>query len=195
MDNKAGELLSLIKGKLGGQIVDSNTELNDVTVIIKKDQALDCFRILKLDVDLQFNLLVDVTAVDFLDSKSERFEVVYHLLSLSKGYRLRVKTTVSEQSAEVDSVTSLWHSAIFQEREAWDMYGIKFRGHPDLRRILMYPEFEGHPLRKDYPVQAKQPRVPLRAPEVQNTARNMVRPALFQINKRSTANSGGLHAK
>jgi NADH-quinone oxidoreductase subunit C len=187
MNTNASELLTLVQGKLGGQILSSNTNLNDVTLLIRRDQSLDCFRILKLDVDLQFNFLVDITATDFLDSRPTRFEVVYHLLSLSKGYRLRIKIEVPEPTPEVDSLTSLWHSAIFMERETWDMYGIKFRGHPDLRRILMYPEFEGHPLRKDYPVQAKQPRVPLRAPEVTNTARDMKRPPLFSINKRNTA--------
>jgi NADH:ubiquinone oxidoreductase subunit C len=71
------------------------------------------------------------------------------------------------------------------EREAWDMYGVTFKGHPDQRRILMYDEFEGHPLRKDYPVQGKQPRIPLRSPEVRNTAVDMARPNLVSINRRA----------
>lgn len=193
MNTPATELLSLLQGKLGGQILHSTTTLNDTSITVRKDQALDCFRILKLDVDLQFNFLVDITAIDFMDSKPTRFEVVYHLLSLPKGFRLRIKIPVPEASPEVESLTSLWHSAMFLEREVWDMYGIKFRGHPDLRRILMYPEFEGHPLRKDYPLQAKQPRVALRAPEVKNTARDMSRPPLFAINKRNKAQEN--HAK
>lgn len=180
----APELLTLVQEKLGSQILQHNSNLNDVSILIHKDHALDCLRILKLDVDLQFNFLVDITATDYLDSRPSRYEVVYHLLSLPKGFRLRVKVELPENTPEIESLTSLWHSAIFLERETWDMYGVKFRGHPDLRRILMYPEFEGHPLRKDYPVQAKQPRVPLRAPEVTNTARNMNRPPLFTINKR-----------
>jgi NADH-quinone oxidoreductase subunit C len=109
--------------------------------------------------------------------------MVYHLMSLSFGYRLRVKVAVDESKPEVDSLVTLWPGANFMEREVWDMYGIAFKGHPDLRRILMYEEFVGYPLRKDYPVQGKQPRIRLRAPEVQNTATQMNRPSLVQINR------------
>ena len=87
----------------------------------------------------------------------DRFEVVYHFFSLPLRHRLRVKVPVSEQHPKVDSVTSLWASADWFEREVWDMYGIRFRGHPFLKRILMYESFEGHPLRKDYPVNRRQP--------------------------------------
>jgi len=86
-----------------------------------------------------------------------RFEVVYHFFSLPLGRRLRLKVPVEESHPEVDSLTSLWATANWFEREVWDMYGIRFRGHPDLKRILMYPEFEGYPLRKDYPVNRRQP--------------------------------------
>ena len=126
-------------------------------------------------------MLIDVTGVDWLDSRPHRFEVVYQLLSLSKTYRLTVKVPLSEDRPEVASATSLWHGANFLEREVWDMFGIRFVGHPDLRRILMYDEFVGHPLRKDYPVQGKQPRIPLRYPEVENTARLMLRGDLVTI--------------
>ncbi len=87
----------------------------------------------------------------------ERFVVVYHFFSLALKHRLRVEVPVDEEDAEVDSVTSLWGGANWLEREVWDMFGIRFRGHPDLKRILMYDEFEGHPLRKDYPVKKRQP--------------------------------------
>ncbi len=86
-----------------------------------------------------------------------RFEVVYHFFSLSLKRRIRLKVPVEESKAEVDSLVCLWAAANWFEREVWDMYGIRFRGHPDLKRILMYPEFEGHPLRKDYPVNKRQP--------------------------------------
>ena len=86
-----------------------------------------------------------------------RFAVVYHFYSTTHKHRLRLVVPVSEASAEVDSLTSLWPGANWLEREAWDMFGVGFRGHPDLRRILMYPEFDGHPLRKDYPVNKRQP--------------------------------------
>ena len=87
----------------------------------------------------------------------ERFEVVYHFFSLPLKQRIRLKVPVPEAQPEVDSLTPLWASADWYEREVWDMYGIRFRGHPNLKRILMYESFEGHPLRKDYPVNKRQP--------------------------------------
>jgi len=86
-----------------------------------------------------------------------RFEVVYHVYSLVRNHRLRVKVPVTEADPVVDSLTELWKSANWFEREVWDMFGIHFRGHPNLKRILMYEPFEGHPLRKDYPVNKRQP--------------------------------------
>ena len=86
-----------------------------------------------------------------------RFAVVYHFYSVAHKHRLRLVVPVEEADAEVDSLTSLWPGANWLEREVWDMFGISFKGHPDLRRILMYKEFEGHPLRKDYPVNKRQP--------------------------------------
>ena len=86
-----------------------------------------------------------------------RFTVVYHFFSTAHKHRLRLVVPVEESAAEVDSLTDLWPAADWLEREVWDMFGIVFRGHPDLKRILMYEEFEGHPLRKDYPVKKRQP--------------------------------------
>ncbi len=86
-----------------------------------------------------------------------RFALVYHFYSTAQKHRLRLVVPVEEGDAEVDSLTSLWPGANWLEREVWDMFGISFKGHPDLRRILMYEEFEGHPLRKDYPVNKRQP--------------------------------------
>jgi len=86
-----------------------------------------------------------------------RFVVVYHFFSLPLKHRLRLEVSVEEADAEVDSLTSLWPAADWLEREIWDMFGIRFRGHPNLKRILMYEEFVGHPLRKDYPVNKRQP--------------------------------------
>jgi NADH-quinone oxidoreductase subunit C len=86
-----------------------------------------------------------------------RFAVVYHFFSLKHKHRLRLVVPLEETDAEVDSLTSLWAGANWLEREVWDMFGIRFRGHPDLKRILMYDEFQGHPLRKDYPVKKRQP--------------------------------------
>jgi NADH-quinone oxidoreductase subunit C len=99
-----------------------------------------------------------VTAVDYLGSVP-RFEVVYHLYSSSRNHRLRLKVRVPEDAPRVPSVTSVWRGANWLERETYDMYGIRFDGHPNLTRIYLYPEFEGHPLRKDYPKERRQPLV------------------------------------
>ena len=90
-------------------------------------------------------------------SGEARFVVVYHFYSLVHKHRLRLVVPVEESEAELDSLTPLWAGADWLEREVWDMFGIRFRGHPNLKRILMYEEFEGHPLRKDYPVNKRQP--------------------------------------
>ena len=89
---------------------------------------------------------------------------MYQLYSISLNHRLRVKVPVPADDPAVATASTLWKSANWAEREAWDMFGIRFEGHPDLRRILMYPEFQGHPLRKDYPVNQRQPLVPERDP-------------------------------
>ena len=101
---------------------------------------------------------MDLTAVDYW-KRTPRFEVVYHFLSLKNLTRIRIKVPVGVRKLEVDSLTKIWPNANWYEREVYDMFGIHFIGHPDLRRILMYPEFEGYPLRKDYPIDKRQPRV------------------------------------
>jgi len=180
-------LLERIKAKLGSMLSEAALSLGDVVVSVERKHLLDVVKILKLEAELQFNFLSSVTAVDWLDSRATRFEAVYHFVSQSHGFILRLKVPVPEEDCTIDSLVSLYGGANFMERECWDMFGISFKGHPDQRRVLMYDEFKGHPLKKDYPVQGKQPRIPLRAPEVQNTARDMNRPALFAINKRKTS--------
>lgn len=186
----ANELCELLKSKLGSHIVAAHVELGDAVIEVDRSTAHDLFQLLKLDSAFHFDYLVDITAVDWMDERPERFQVVYHLLSLKHLHRLRVKIDVPETQLTVASVVDLWSGANFMEREVWDMFGIRFENHPDLRRILMYPEFEGYPLRKDYPVQAKQPRIPLRYPEVRNTAVDLERPGLVQIGGAKSAISG-----
>ena len=108
-----------------------------------------------------FDLLLDVTAVDW-PARAPRFDVVYHFYSTRSFKRVRVKTRVAESDPVVDSLSSFYGSALFMERECHDMYGIVFRGHPDLRPLLLYEGFEGHPLRKDYPIRLEQPLVRFR---------------------------------
>jgi NADH-quinone oxidoreductase subunit C len=130
----------------------------DETVLIRPEGLVPVATFLKNDPELQFNVLMDVTAVDYPERES-RFEAVYLFYSLSRHARLRVKLPVAEQNPEVDSLTPYWKSANWYEREVWDMFGIRFRGHPNLKRILLYEEFVGHPLRKDYPIKKRQPLV------------------------------------
>jgi NADH-quinone oxidoreductase subunit C len=132
-------------------------------VVVARDHLAAALRFLRDDAQTACDLLADLTAVDYL-GRTPRFEVVYQLKSVRQGHRLRVKVPVDEADAAVPTATPVWRSAAWAEREVWDMFGIRFPGHPDLRRILMYPEFEGHPLRKDFPLNARQPLVPERDP-------------------------------
>jgi NADH-quinone oxidoreductase subunit C len=107
---------------------------------------------LRQDRELNFNVLIDVTAVD-RHPVEPRFEVVYHLLSLPRSQRVRLKVRLSGDQPVIDSVFSLWPAANMLEREVFDLFGVHFRGHPHLRRLLMPDDWQGHPLRKDYPVE------------------------------------------
>jgi len=135
-------------------------------VVAETDVAVEALRVLRDDPELRFDLLADLTAVDYL-GRSPRFEVVYQLQSIALHHPLRVKVPVDGPAPVVPSVSGLWNSALWAEREVYDMFGIRFDGHPDLRRILMYPEFEGHPLRKDYPLNQRWSLVPERDPITQ----------------------------
>jgi len=152
---------------------------------VTADSAKEVFSKLKTEERFSFEMLIDVTAVDWRDRREPRSAVVYQLMSLRKGHRLCLKIQVEEDNAVVDSIVHLWNAANFLEREVWDMYGIKFAGHPDLRRVLMYDEFVGHPLRKDYPINGKQPRLELRIPELRNTSQDMHKDQLVSLPTRS----------
>jgi len=151
-------LIDRVKERFPEAVVSSHAKFGDETVVINKKYALEVLRWLREDEAMEFNFLMDLTAVDYLGSKP-RFEVVYHLYSLKHNHRLRVKAQVEEDDTNIDSVVSVWIAADWYEREVWDLYGIKFIGHPNLKRILLYEEFVGHPLRKDYPITKRQPLV------------------------------------
>lgn len=150
------EVLHLLQATIPEAVEQVSVPQGDATVLIRPEWLRRVMEFLKNDSRLQFNLLVDVTAVDYL-GRRPRFEVVYHLLSMANKRRLRVKLRVDGDDPVVESITHLWGSANWLEREVWDMFGIRFAGHPNLKRILMYEEFEGHPLRKDYPMRKRQP--------------------------------------
>lgn len=160
----AKALLDLLIRQFPGAVLETHAQHGDETAVVDPAHWLEIARFLRDDPRASMEMLVDLTCVDWLD-REPRFDVVAHLNSLSKGQRLRLKARVGDaegEHAEIDSLSELWASANWSEREAWDMFGVRFLGHPDLRRILMYPEFEGHALRKDYPAQKIQPLVPYR---------------------------------
>lgn len=140
-----------LKEKFASSIIDVVEFRGEVTVTVKKDSILDVLLFLKQS--LQYNLLTDVTAVDYLGKKEERFMMVYQLYSIPNKDRLRIKTPVTEADCTVPSATQVWRTANWLEREVFDLFGITFDKHPDLRRILMTDDWVGHPLRKDYPLQ------------------------------------------
>jgi len=146
-----GSVAARLQSRFPDTIGEVTTRLGEATVEVAKDALLDVARFLRDDNDMQFALLSDVTAVDYLPQEP-RFAVVYHLLSLARRRRLRLRVWVFEAEAELPSVTGIWPGANWYEREVYDMFGISFTGHPDLSRILMPDDWEGHPLRKDYPL-------------------------------------------
>jgi NADH-quinone oxidoreductase subunit C len=160
-------VLERMSAKFGDAVLSTHSDFGDDTAVVRADKWLEICRWLRADPAMAFDMLVDLCGVDYPD-RSPRFEVVLHLYSIEKRHRIRLKACVGDaegSGAELDSITGVWSGANWFERETWDMMGVKFRGHPDLRRILMYPEFEGHPLRKDYPAQRTQPLVPYRTEE------------------------------
>lgn len=155
--------LEHIQQRFADDIIHTHAQHGDQTAVIRASALLTVARFLKETPELHFDYLMDLSAVDYLFfaggriQKEQRFEVVYHFYSLKHNHRIRIKVPVDEKSPEVDSLNDLWLSANWYEREVWDMFGIRFKGHPNLKRILMYEEFQGHALRKDYPFNKRQP--------------------------------------
>jgi NADH-quinone oxidoreductase subunit C len=131
-------------------VVGSTITFGELTVVCRRDSILDVLSFLRDDPECRFISLIDLTAVDW-PGRQERFEVVYHLLSLKQNLRVRVKIATDEETP-VPSTTGLFPAANWYEREVFDMYGVLFDGHPDLRRLLTDYGFDGHPLRKDFPL-------------------------------------------
>lgn len=160
------KILELLAERFPDALIETHSQLGDDTAVVAPSAWREVARFLREDPRIGMNMFTDLTAVDYLPrGDSPRFEVVCHLRSLEKGHRVRIKARVGEEDgsgAELDSLVPIWKGAGWFERETFDMFGIVFKGHPDLRRILMYPEFEGHPLRKDYDASRCQPLVPYR---------------------------------
>ena len=154
------KIINELKEKFPEQIRENSKQFGDDNVIIAKESVLDIFTFLK-DKPYDFAMLLDLTCVDYPDDEL-RFEMVYHLYSLSNNLRIRFKTRLAENDLKIGSLTSLWKNANWLEREVFDMFGVHFEGHPNLKRLFMQDDFEGHPLRKDYPLRKRQPLIPMR---------------------------------
>ncbi len=150
--------LETVKTALGDRVKDSHEQRGDATVVIDGGDLLSVIETLR---GQGFDFLVDVTGVDYLEMPAgarpkNRFDAVYHLYALSRNERLRVRARLDDREPRIASLAKIWSSADPMEREAWDMYGIRFDGHPNLKRMFMHEQFVGHPLRKDYPIDRRQ---------------------------------------
>jgi NADH-quinone oxidoreductase subunit C len=150
MTANLAEIRENVEQAFAGKLDGVEETLGELTVKVGRDTLRPLLQHLRDDKALQFICFIDLCGVDYPE-REERFEVVYHLLSPKRNARIRVKTTTSEGIA-LPSATGIWAGADWFEREAWDMYGILFTGHPDLRRILTDYGFDGHPQRKDFPL-------------------------------------------
>ena len=149
----APSIIATLQPLVPGASFEAGKSVDFATVYVPAEKLVETCVVLRDTPSLRFNVLVEVTAADYLP-REPRFEVVYHLLSVPNRLRLRLKVRTSV-SGSVPTVQGVWKSAGWLERETWDMFGIVFDGHPDLRRLLMPEDWEGHPARKDYPVQIR----------------------------------------
>lgn len=141
--------IASLQNSLPDAIVGAKFDRNELTLTISKDQIRAAAGVVQ---QAGYNFLEDVTCVDWYPSEP-RFHVIYHILSMTLKERLRLMAQVESIDPSIDSITPVWPSANFYEREVWDLFGVRFHEHPNLRRIMMPEEWPGHPLRKDYPVE------------------------------------------
>ena len=149
-DDSLTELAEHLEVKLGAALTERTLALGELTIVVARERIVDVVQLLRNDARCQFHNLIDICGVDY-PARADRFEVVYHFQSLVNNERIRVKVRTDE-STPVPSLTGVFPAADWFEREAYDLYGILFSGHPDLRRLLTDYGFEGHPLRKDFPL-------------------------------------------
>lgn len=143
---------SLLRTHFAETVEEISEALGEVTVIAKREGLVELMTYLRDEARFRFNFLSDVAGLDLGEFAEPRFAVVYHLYSLEHNHRLRVKVYLNEDDARVPTMCGVWKTANWLEREVYDMFGVTFDNHPDLRRILMPVDYEGHPLRKDFPI-------------------------------------------
>ena len=161
MSDQLQTVVARAKDKFGDAITNTIESLGELTLEVTKEQLVELCQFLRDDTDCHFEQLIDLCGVDYLDYRKEavgpsyegpRYAVVYHLLSIQHNSRIRVRTFVDGEMPIVDTVVDVWNAANWYEREAFDLFGIVFDGHPDLRRLLTDYGFVGHPFRKDFPI-------------------------------------------
>ena len=150
-----------LNAQFGERVLETSDAFGDHEVRVALKDWAEVAQFMKDDADLQMDHFIDLTAVDYPERESARFDLVLMTRSSVTGARIRLRTHVKD-GEEPGTLSGIWSGANWAEREVWDMFGIKFEGHPDMRRILLYEEFVGHPLRKDYPIDKAQPLVPYR---------------------------------
>ena len=143
---------ALIRTRFADSIEEVIEAASEITVVAKRDGLIPLMTYLRDEPSLRFNYLSDVAGLDLGEFAAPRFAISYHLYSLTHNHRLRVKVFLDEEGAHVPTLWHVWKSSNWLEREVYDMFGVTFDGHPDLRRILMPADYEGHPLRKDFPM-------------------------------------------
>jgi NADH-quinone oxidoreductase subunit C len=153
-------LIDVIRTTLGPAIEAVADSCGDPVLVLRARDVQGAMAVLR-QAPFDYAVLLDLTCVDY-SAAEDRLELVYHLYSLSRNVRLRLKASVPAADPAVGTLTGLWKNAVWLEREVYDMFGVRFVGHPDLRRLLTYEGFEGHPLRKSYPWRLAQPRIPLK---------------------------------
>ncbi len=149
------QIAKVIEEKFPGEVLGTVTHAGQVGVMLKKDRIKDICLFLRDEPSVKMDHLADLTAVDYSaypGDTSQRVEVVYNLISTVHRHRIRLKVRLPEDDPRIDTVSSVWQTANWHERETYDLMGVRFDGHPDLRRILLPDDWEGHPLRKEYPL-------------------------------------------
>jgi NADH-quinone oxidoreductase subunit C len=144
-------LVKRLREKCGDAVLEASEFLGQLSIVVERSRIVEVCNTLKADDETPFDYLSDLTCVHWPDNREAPLEVVYNLYSISKNQRVRLKIDTNGEG--VESVTSVWPSADWPEREVYDLFGVVFHNHPDLRRILLPPDWEGHPLRKDYPLE------------------------------------------
>jgi NADH-quinone oxidoreductase subunit C len=156
-DQVGSQLITALQATHAESVSEVIEAFGEITIVVPRERLVELCRYLKATPEFTFNLLADICGVDRGPEEDPRFEVNYHLFSTTKFHRLRLKVVVSEEEASVPTVTNVWRTANWHERETFDMFGVRFDGHPDLRRILLPDDWQGHALRKDFPLRGYEP--------------------------------------